>query len=685
MDHSDLILIVDDNLFNLTLLSRVLEDKYKIKVAMTSMDALRLAEEQPRPNLILLDIMMPDIDGYEVCRRLKQNEETCDIPVIFVTTLSSDEDEAKGLSVGAVDFITRPIRKSIIHARVKTHLQLGQLLKNSKSFLLDTSDQLVKETVARFDLEWSQRRLQELNMVILRLLETAMQPMTLQEQLDSALNIMGTVPWLMVQSQGAIFLAETDGTLVLTAQTNLPESMKNLCARVASGQCLCGQAAETQQIIHLEHVDKAYPCTTVDHIPNTIPLIVDNRLIGVLLFQRPLSHTQSEEERLLIEELSKVLGEIISRRLLDAKFQVSQFELEGNQEDIIRRLGMAAEFRDNETGMHIVRMSHYAASIAETIGMSEEDQKMLLLTAPMHDVGKIGIPDSILLKEGRLTDEEFNLIKTHTTIGGRILLGHTPILSAACSIALSHHEKWDGTGYPKGLSGNDIPIFGRICAIADVFDALTMARPYKKSWPIEEATNLIREQSGKHFDPQLVEAFFVCLSKILMIKAIYPENSTQTDNSVFLRPLRIAEEDSPLWNAQYEIGDEAIDKQHRILFSLIDRLEDVLQKRQAVIEICKVLRELESYVYIHFSDEERFMLRHEYKNYVLHKEQHANFEKKISEFWKAVRENPVLTGTNIIVFLREWLVTHIIKEDMDLKKFVQKKPIHDSAVLRDIF
>ena len=193
---------------------------------------------------------------------------------------------------------------------------------------------------------------------------------------------------------------------------------------------------------------------------------------------------------------------------LDVEVKKATAEILLRERETIIRLSKAADSRDPETGAHILRMSHFAKLIAAHMGLSEDDQQMLLDAAPMHDVGKVGIPDHILLKPGRLDPEEFELMKQHSMLGYEILHGsRSVILQAASQIALSHHEKFDGTGYPNGLSGAAIPLFARICAVADVFDALTSERPYKKAWEDERAVALLREGSGHHFDPVCVDAF----------------------------------------------------------------------------------------------------------------------------------------------------------------------------------
>lgn len=191
---------------------------------------------------------------------------------------------------------------------------------------------------------------------------------------------------------------------------------------------------------------------------------------------------------------------------------------------VVQRLGMAAEYRDEETGYHILRMSHICALLAKEIGWSEDQCDLILNASPMHDIGKIGIPDAILLKPGRFEPDEWDVMKEHAAIGARLLEGdENDLLRMAREIALTHHEKWDGSGYPNGLSGKAIPLSGRIAALADVFDALTSVRPYKKAWTVEAAVDLIKENSGKHFDPVLVEVFLRELPRIVAIKKEFAE------------------------------------------------------------------------------------------------------------------------------------------------------------------
>ena len=327
-DARPLLLLVDDEATNLQVLRHILQEDYRLLFAKDGAKALEMAERE-RPDLILLDVMMPGMTGYEVCQALKVQAHLEAIPVIFVTALADVEDEAHGFAVGAVDYITKPVSPPIVRARVRTHLSL-----------------------VRMD-ELRQTRLQ-----------------------------------------------------------------------------------------------------------------------------------------------------------------------------IVQRLGMAAEYKDNETGLHVIRMSHFSKVLALAAGFSEAAAEELLNAAPMHDVGKIGIPDAVLRKPGKLDEQEWAVMRQHVEIGAQIIGEHASgLLRTAQRIALSHHEKWDGSGYPNGLSGEDIPLEGRIVAIADVFDALTSVRPYKAAWSVEDAVELLNRERGRHFDPHLVELFIQQLPAILEIKERWAEQA----------------------------------------------------------------------------------------------------------------------------------------------------------------
>lgn len=331
-----IILVVDDTPANLRILTELLRNEYTIRVATSGEVALTLANTEPRPDIILLDIMMPLMDGYEVCKRLKENEITHSIPIIFVTAMTDADDEAKGLDMGAVDYITKPFNPRLIKGRVRNHLELKKHRDN----------------------------LEEL-------------------------------------------------------------------VRVRTAEVFATRAATIESLASL------------------------------------------------------------------------------------------AETRDPETGGHIHRTQNYVQVLAErlrkdypdTWAMPDSTVELLYLSAPLHDVGKVGVPDAVLLKAGSLTSEEFEQIKLHTTYGYESLsraekrLGTSSFLRLGAEIAYTHHEKWDGSGYPRHLHGEDIPQSGRLMALADVYDALISRRVYKPPFPHSKAVSIITEGRGKHFDPMVVDAF----------------------------------------------------------------------------------------------------------------------------------------------------------------------------------
>lgn len=211
------------------------------------------------------------------------------------------------------------------------------------------------------------------------------------------------------------------------------------------------------------------------------------------------------------------LSELVEARTLELRRALQ--ELDQAHAEVIQRLSAAAEFKDEETGNHIVRMARYCALIAQRLGHNTRFVDLLLASSPMHDVGKIGIPDHILHKPGKLNAQEWEIMKTHTTAGARILeSGTSEYIRMGATIALSHHEKWDGSGYPLGLSGGSIPLEGRICAVADVFDALTSKRPYKDAFPLDKALDIMRAGRGIHFDPRILDVFLDNLDQVLIIK-----------------------------------------------------------------------------------------------------------------------------------------------------------------------
>ncbi len=343
------LLVVDDNAVNLTLFRHLLQKLEGAEVECIADPVAALAWcERTEPDLILLDYMMPVIDGIEFMRRLRQIPERSDTPVVMVTADTESDVRHRALEFGAQDFLTKPVDKVELTARVR-----------------------------------------------------------------------------------------------------------NLLALRTSRQQLADRAAW------------------------------------------------------LAEEVAKATREIAAR-----------------EKEAILRLSRAAEYRDPETGSHLLRMSNYTRLIAERLGLPVAEQELLLEASPMHDIGKVGTADHILLKPGRLTPEEFEIMKQHAVIGYQILRDSlSPLLQCAAALALAHHEKFDGSGYPGGLAGAAIPLHGRIVAVADVFDALTSERPYKKAWALDDAAEFLKNNAGSHFDPACVDAFLGAWPQVLEIRARYQDDA----------------------------------------------------------------------------------------------------------------------------------------------------------------
>lgn len=232
-----------------------------------------------------------------------------------------------------------------------------------------------------------------------------------------------------------------------------------------------------------------------------------------------LSRVANMLEVRLLYNLKSERNEVLEEMVRDRTQKLRETNLQ-----IVRYLGRAAEYRDTETGMHVIRMSTMSARLGDAVGMDRNECELLLNASPMHDLGKIGIPDRILLKKGPLDQEEWSVMKTHTLIGAEILSGHqSDILEMAGVIALTHHERWDGSGYPNGLASEEIPIAGRIAAVCDVYDALSSDRPYKAAWSAEDAVGYIRSGSGQQFDPELVDLFISILPEVLKVRKDYPD------------------------------------------------------------------------------------------------------------------------------------------------------------------
>ncbi len=471
------ILVVDDVATNIDILVTMLEGSYDVAVALSGQDALDAVDEE-MPDLIFLDIMMPDMDGYEVCRRLKANPMTAGIPIIFLSALSEASEIQKGLDLGAVDFISKPFRAEEIRAA-------------ADRWLSPDDSRLSERSAGRPDGE------QKYTVLVVDDISTNIDVLAgiLEDEYIVCAANSGT--------EALAAIAENPPDIVLL-DIMMPEmDGYEVCQRLKSDI-----SSRTIPVIfvtamgEVEDEMKGFEVGAVDYITKPVsPPIVKARV-----------RTQLE----LFNQ----------NRMLDKKVGERTAELNATRLEIIRRLGRAAEFKDNETGLHVVRMSYYSKLIALSAGLSNEHAELLFNAAPMHDIGKIGIPDNVLRKPGKLDDDEWDLMQQHTSMGGDIMGDQTSeLLQMARTIAITHHEKWNGKGYHQGLSGEDIPLESRIVAIADVFDALTSERPYKEAWPVDKTVDLITRESGEHFDPMLVDAFTKCLPEILDVKTVYAENS----------------------------------------------------------------------------------------------------------------------------------------------------------------
>jgi len=401
-----------------------------------------------------------------------------------------------------------------------------------------------------------------------------------------------------------------------------------------------------------------------------LPLHIDDQLIGyTVLVARP-SYKPTATHLEFMVDLSRALSGLVQRTMSNETLRIRELELEEARIDALRSLGVASEYRDNETGWHIMRMTNFAQSIAKAMGVSEELRNLLYIAAPMHDVGKIGIADAILLKPGKLTLEEFEVMKTHTEIGVTILAGNDSLIEAARNIAGSHHERWDGRGYPKGLCGEDIPLLARICSVADVFDALTSTRPYKKPWSVEEATDWIVTESGTYFDPDVVQAFQVAMPEILRIRELYRDDIIDPKKTFTLPPLPLRANAWVKWDQSLDVGIDAIDEQHRYLFDLINDMYEVVSCKEGAREVARLINATDAYAKIHFRAEEQMMRHYGYEGIHHQMQQHHAFEAKIREFYEELHTNPLVAQFDVLSYLRDWLIHHIRVEDAKLGSLV---------------
>lgn len=365
-----------------------------------------------------------------------------------------------------------------------------------------------------------------------------------EHHLDELLEMIVKESRILTRSDaGSLYLKQNNNLIFCVAQNDtldkqhndkkifkkitIPISTESLAGYVAlRGEVLniedVHNIPQTAEYRFMESVDRESHYYTKSMLVVPMPNI-KGQIIGVLSLINSLDENgqpqpyDKEFEDMTLSLASQAAVAIKNTQLLE---QTKQLQL-----DTIKRLALASEYRDDTTGKHIERISEYSTLIAKNLGLTEKEIEIIKYASPMHDIGKIGIPDAVLLKPGKLTPEEFDIIKTHADIGAKILGGSDKELLIACEIiAMTHHEKFDGTGYPKGLKGNDIPLYGRIVSIADVFDALTSERPYKTAFSVEKSFTIIKDDTGTHFDPEIAKAFMHDRDKVCEIVERYKKN-----------------------------------------------------------------------------------------------------------------------------------------------------------------
>jgi PAS domain S-box-containing protein len=453
------ILIVDDNTKNIQLAANVLKstDLYNIFFSTSGEKATEQLKLR-NYSLILLDINMPGLNGYETASIIKKDSITKNIPIIFLSANANKDSIRKGFEHGGEDYITKPFDELELIHRVKTHVDL-----------FNTKEQLR----------------QEVN-------ETK----TLLEQYK-----------LAVDASASVSKADLDGNITY----------------VNDKFCELSKYSK-EELIGKNHRIFRSP-DVGDDIYKTMWETITNKKIWnglVKNIAKDGSNYYFEATIIPIVNYNNEVVEYISIRTDITKEMELQNDIVATQEEVLHTLGELGEWRSKETGDHVNRVSLISELLARAYGCTDENVALLKMASPMHDIGKVVIPDAILLKPSKLTDEEFEIMKNHTTFGWEIFNKSThQLLQAAALISYQHHEKWDGTGYPRGLSGQEIDVFGRITAIADVFDALTNDRVYKKAWSIEETTQYIISQKGNAFEPKLVDLLIKNLNEIIKIKQKY--------------------------------------------------------------------------------------------------------------------------------------------------------------------